>query len=82
MCDAPSVTSMGQTGTTLGTTASQNLAAVAGSHSLAETVLLGALALLGLIGTEHCMTPPFYRISGGSLRARSYSTAAKFLPPQ
>ena len=62
--------------------AGQHLAAVGGRHSLAEAVLLGALALLGLIGTEHCMTPPFYRISGGSLRARSYSTAAKILPPQ
>ena len=55
---------MGQTGTTLGTTTGQNLAAVAGGHSLAEAVLLGALALLGLIGTEHCMTPPFRKISG------------------
>ena len=59
---------MGQTGTTLGTTARQNLAAVAGGHSLAEAVLLGTLTLLGLIGTEHCMTPPFLRLSGGDGR--------------
>ena len=64
MRDALSATSMGQASAALGTTASQHLAAVAGGHSLAEAVLLGALALLGLIGTEHCMTPPFRKISG------------------
>ena len=48
----------GQTLATLGTTAGEDLTAVGSSHSLAETVHLGALALLGLIGTEHCMTPP------------------------
>ena len=50
--------SVGQAGTTLGAATGENLAAVAGGHSLAEAVYLGALALLGLIGTEHCMTPP------------------------
>ena len=59
MRDAPSVTSMGQASATLSAAASQHLAAVFGCHSLAEAVLLGALTLLGLIGTEHCMTPPF-----------------------
>ena len=44
---------MGQTGTTLGTTTGQNLAAVAGGHSLAEAVLLGALTLLGLKSSLH-----------------------------
>ena len=51
MCDAPSVTSMGQTGTTLGTTTGQNLAAVGSSHSLAETVNHGTVTLAGLVGT-------------------------------
>ena len=37
----------------LGATTSQNLAAVGGGHSLAETVLLGALTLLGLISADH-----------------------------
>ena len=46
---------MGQTGTTLGTTASKHLAAIGSTHSLAEAMLLGALALLGLIGTEHAI---------------------------
>ena len=50
---------MGQASATLSAAASQHLAAVSGGHSLAEAVLLGALTLLGLIGTEHCMTPPF-----------------------
>ena len=59
MRDALSVTSMGQASAALGAAASQHLTAVSGGHSLAEAVLLGALTLLGLIGTEHCMTPPF-----------------------
>ena len=62
MRDALSATSMGQASAALGAAAGQNLTAVAGGHSLAEAVLLGALALLGLIGTEHCMTPPFCKI--------------------
>ena len=49
---------MGQTSAALGAAAGENLAAVLGRHSLAETVLLGALTLLGLIGTQHCITPP------------------------
>ena len=51
-------TSKGQAGATLGAATSENLAAVCSSHSLAEAVPLRTLALLGLIGTEHCITPP------------------------
>ena len=40
------------------TTASQNLAAVSGSHSLTETVDLGTMTLGGLVGTLHVVTPP------------------------
>ena len=50
--------SVGQTGAALRAAASQNLAAVGSAHPLAEPVLLGALALLGLIGTNHAETPP------------------------
>jgi hypothetical protein len=49
---------MGQAGAALRAAAGQNLAAIAGGHTLAEAVLLGALALLGLIGTNHACTPP------------------------
>ena len=42
-----------QTSAALGAAASQHLAAIAGSHALTEAVLLGTLALLGLIGTKH-----------------------------
>ena len=43
----------GQNLTALCTTASQNLAAVSGSHSLTETVDLGTMTLGGLVGTLH-----------------------------
>ena len=46
---------MSQASAALCTAASQNLAAVLGGHALAETMLLGALTLLGLIGTNHCL---------------------------
>ena len=84
MPDAPSVTSEGQTSTTPGTATSQNLAAVGSSHSLAEAVHLGALALLGLIGTEHCRTPPLHRKSGGGNRAATLTRrrAEKASAPQ
>ena len=42
-----------QTDAALGAAAGKHLAAVAGGHTLAEAVLLGTLALLGLIGTKH-----------------------------
>ena len=43
----------GQLCSALGTAASQNLAAVLGGHSLSETMHLGSVTLLGLIGTQH-----------------------------
>ena len=49
----PAHQSVGQTSAALRTTAGQNLAAIAGGHTLTEAVLLGTLALLGLIGTKH-----------------------------
>ena len=50
--------SSGQNLAALGTTASQNLTAVCGSHSLTETVDLGTMTLSGLVGTLHVVTPP------------------------
>ena len=41
------------------TTASQNLAAVSGSHSLTETVDLGTMTLGGLVGTLHVVNNSF-----------------------
>ena len=51
---------MAQAGAALGAAAGQNLAAVGGSHSLAEAMDLLAVELLGLIGTfrSHFETPP------------------------
>ena len=66
---------MGQASAALGTTAGKHLPAVGGSHSLAEAVLLGALTLLGLIGTEHLHTPPEILIA--VQLAPHYSTAGE-----
>ena len=44
---------MGQAVAALGAAAGEDLTAISGSHPLAEPVLFGALALFGLIGTEH-----------------------------
>ena len=49
---------MGQASAALSTAAGQDLTAVGSAHTLTEAVLLGALTLLGLIGTEHLHTPP------------------------
>ena len=51
---------VGQTGAALCAATSQDLAAVGGSHSLAEAVDLLAVELLGLVGTfrSHVETPP------------------------
>ena len=46
-------TSVSQARAALGAAAGQNLAAIASGHALAEAVLLGALTLFGLIGTNH-----------------------------
>ena len=43
----------GQDSSAFCTAASKNLAAVSGSHSLAESMDLCAMALSGLIGTQH-----------------------------
>ena len=48
----------GQDLAALGTAAGQNLTAIGSSHSLTETVDLGAVALGGLVGTLHSDTPP------------------------
>ena len=44
--------------TALGAAAGENLAAVGSSHSLTETVNLGAVTAAGLVGTLHSDTPP------------------------
>ena len=68
---------MGQTGAALGTAAGQNLTAIGGPHSLAEPVVLGALTLLGLIGTEHAIHLFLFRRVGMLRRpvGPRYSTA-------
>ena len=48
----------GQNLAALCTAAGENLAAVSGSHSLAEAMNLGAMTLGGLVGTLHIFTPP------------------------
>ena len=48
----------GQNLAALSATAGENLAAVGGSHSLAEAMNLGAVTTAGLVGTLHILTPP------------------------
>ena len=48
----------GQNLAALSATAGENLAAVGGSHSLAEAMNLGTVATAGLVGTLHILTPP------------------------
>lgn len=45
--------SMGQAVAALSAAAGEDLTAISGSHPLTEAMLFGALALFGLIGTEH-----------------------------
>ena len=47
-----------QTSAALGAAAGQNLAAILGGHTAAKTVDLGVMTLVGLIGTNHVLTPP------------------------
>ena len=61
-----------QLSATLSATACKYLAAVGRGHTLTEAVLLGALTLLGLIGTNHACTPPVQ-----SWRQSRPSTTAK-----
>ena len=58
---------MGQTGAAFGAAACKHLAAIRGTHTLTEPVLLGALALLGLIGTDH-LGHLLYEIQAENLR--------------
>ena len=82
---------MGQTGAASCAAAGQDLAAVGGCHSLAETVDLLAVQLLGLIGTFRCHveTPPVriaallraaltrHRLKGGAVnRSRPHDRGA------
>ena len=50
--------SSGQLCSALGTTASQDLAAVGGSHSLSEPMDFASLSLFRLIGSKHRSSPP------------------------
>ena len=51
--------SVGQAGSALRSAAGQYLAAVFVSHSLAETMLLFSVELLGLVRSKHSHLPPF-----------------------
>ena len=64
---------MGQAVAALGAAAGEYLASIGGSHPLTEAVLFGALALFGLIGTEHLHTPPVQNLLYGE--GPYYSTA-------
>ena len=61
-------TSKGQAGATSGAAASENLAAVGSRHSLAETMNLGSMQLLGLVSTlRHFELHLLKDFSGGKM---------------
>ena len=66
----------GQNLAALGTAAGQNLTAVGSGHSLTETVDLGTMALGGLVGTLHYVSPPvdkiFYMLDSRIGRSNTY----------
>ena len=49
---------VGQSGSALGASAGQDLAAIGGSHSLSEPMDFASLSLFRLIGSEHRSSPP------------------------
>ena len=49
---------MGQSGSALGASAGQDLAAIGGSHSLSEPMDFASLSLFRLISSEHRSSPP------------------------
>ena len=72
----------GQAGSALGAAGAEDTSAVAGSHSLAEAVLLGSMTLFGLIGSLHCACTSFFKFI--SRRAgRRFSGAVRLadVPP-
>ena len=67
-----------QAGSAAGTTASKDLAAVAGAHALAKAVLYCTLALLGMISRLHCNLPLAIMkiLQGAALQHRSINDEA------
>ena len=49
---------VGQSLSALSAATLENVATVSGLHSLSEAMLLLSLALLRLVGSEHCSLPP------------------------
>ena len=64
---------VGQASAALCAAASQHLAAVRGRHSLAETMFLAALTLLGLIGSQHLPHTSYYSKNLNGHRHRSHT---------
>ena len=59
---------MGQSGSALGASAGQDLAAVGGSHSLSEPMDFASLSLFGLISSEHRSFPSFRVLAAAPAR--------------
>ena len=75
--DSPYTFLVGQTRATLCTAAGQHLAAVCRMHALAETMLLGALALLRLIRSLHSLcTSLFSKFTDGHRHRSGYDRRA------
>ena len=65
--------SIGQSFSALSASSLEYVSAVSSSHSLSEAVLFFSLTLFGLIGSEHCVAPPYICWYSGSRDIRKYS---------
>ena len=59
---------VGQSGSALGTSAGQDLAAIGGRHSLSEPMDFASLSIFGLISSEHCSFPSFRVLAAAPAR--------------
>ena len=64
---------VGQFFSALSASSFQDISAIGGCHSLSEAVLFFSLTLFGLIGSEHCVAPPYICWYSGSRDIRKYS---------
>ena len=71
---------VGQSFSALSASSLQYVSAVSGSHSLSEAVLFLSLTLFRLIGSEHCVAPPYICWYSGLRHPESLRKRVAFQP--